>query len=158
MTFPSCYPDTDQLSRRIWIGRKSSVGRPVLETRQVMRKLEGSSAPSVIPNTAAAKCKFLSEEHARSHTAASRMSMPDGMQQGKLQPQCRCPCCTVGGCHTWSVSCLPTGIAGTRKPALLIPRSNPPFPSAEGACWLKTQHSVIIAHWCWWGYEDVKNT
>lgn len=64
MTFPSCYPDTDQLSRQIWIGRKSSVRRPVLEKRQVTRKLEGSSAPSVIPNTAAAKLKFLSEEHA----------------------------------------------------------------------------------------------
>lgn len=139
MTFPSCYPDTDQLSRRIWIGRKSSVGRPVLETRQVMRKLEGSSAPSVIPNTAAAKFKFLSEEYAwttRSPMAAPPMSMPDGMQQGKLQCWCRCPCCMAGGRHTGPVSCLPTGIAGGGQAAHLIPRSNPPFLSAEGACLL----------------------
>lgn len=114
--------------------RKASAGNTA-SNEKAGREL----APSAIPNTAAAKFKFLSEEHAwttRSPIAAPPMSMPDGMQQGKLQCWCRCPCCTVGGHHTWPVSCFPTGIAGAGQAAHLIPRRNPPFLSAEGACWL----------------------
>ena len=63
--------------------------------------------------------------------AAPPMSVCAGMQQVRLQPWCRCPCCMAVGPLTSSVSHLAKGFAAGGLATRLILLSNPPLPQ----CW-----------------------